>query len=256
MSDILTEKTVVVTGAANGLGRAIAVAAAGHGAKVVVVADLDETPRDDDNKVSTAVATLGAQSRFVRTDVTSRSENDALIEAAEEFGGVDVMVANAGIVVPTDGVDIPEEDWRRLMSVNLDGALFGAQAASRSMRAHGKSGSIVLIASMMGTLSNALSVAYSSSKGGVNMMTKALADALGPDGIRVNAVAPGPIDTPMLRTSEEFFAANEAVRMRMPLRRYGRPSEIGDAVAFFGSDLSSFVTGTTLLVDGGTTSKV
>lgn len=256
MTDILKGKTVVVTGAANGLGRAIALAAARHGAKAVVAADLDEAPRDEATTVSYEVSALGAHARFVRTDVSSRSDNDALIKAAEEFGGVDVMVANAGIVLRTDGVDVPEDDWHRLMSINLDGPLFGAQAAARSMKAHDKSGSIILMASMMGSVSNSLSVAYSSSKGGVVLMTKALADALGPDGIRVNAVAPGPIDTPMLRSSEEFFAANEALRGRMPLRRYGQPSEIGDATAFLGSDLSSFITGHTLLVDGGTTAVV
>jgi NAD(P)-dependent dehydrogenase (short-subunit alcohol dehydrogenase family) len=174
-----------------------------------------------------------------------------LLTAADEFGGVDVFVANAGITLRTDGADVPEEDYRRLMSVNLDGVLFGAQAAARQMKARGKAGSIVLMASMGGIAGAGITVAYSTSKGGVVLMAKSLADALGPDGIRVNAVAPGTIDTVLLRTSPGIAEAAEGFRQRTPLRRLGQPSEIGDAVAYLGSDLSSYVTGHVLVVDGG-----
>ncbi len=119
-----------------------------------------------------------------------------------------------------------------------------------------KAGSIVLMASMGGLSGAGITVAYSTSKGGVVLMTKALADALGPDGIRVNAVAPGTVDTHLLRTSPGIAEAAEGFRQRTPLRRLGRPEEIGDAVAWLGSDLSSYVTGIALLVDGGLLSVI
>jgi NAD(P)-dependent dehydrogenase (short-subunit alcohol dehydrogenase family) len=178
------------------------------------------------------------------------------VEAAREFGGVDVMVLNAGISLRSDGFDVAEDDYRRLMSINLDGPLFGAQAAARQMKALGKAGSIVLMGSMGGLAGAGITVAYSTSKGGVTLMAKALADALGPDGIRVNAVAPGTIDTELLRSTPPIAAAAEGFRQRTPLRRLGQPSEVGDAVAFLGSDLSSYITGIALQVDGGLLSVI
>lgn len=251
MSDILKNKVVVVTGASSGIGRAIAIRAAEHGAKAVVVADIAEAPREGGRPTVEEIEAIGSAARFMKTDVSKRADNDALIEAAAEFGGVDVMVANAGITLRTDGADVPEDDYRRLLSINLDGPLFGAQAAARQMKANGKGGSIVLMASMGGISGAGITVAYSTSKGGVVLMAKSLADALGPDGIRVNAVAPGIIDTELLRTSPGIAEASEGFRKRTPLRRLGQPSEVGDAVAYLGSDLSSYVSGIALLVDGG-----
>lgn len=251
MSDILKNKVVVVTGASSGIGRAIAIRAAEHGAKAVVVSDITEMPREGGNPTVAEIEAMGAVARFVKADVSRRGDNDVLVEAANEFGGVDVMVANAGITLRSDGADVAEEDYHRLMSINLDGPLFGAQAAAKQMKANGKAGSIILMASMGGISGAGMTVAYSTSKGGVVLMTKALADALGPDGIRVNAVAPGTIDTVLLRTSPGIAEASEGFRKRTPLRRLGKPSEIGDAVAYLGSDLSSYVSGIALLVDGG-----
>jgi len=251
MSDILKNKVVIVTGASSGIGRAIAIRAAEHGAKAVIVADITEAPREGGRPTVEEIQAIGSAARFVKTDVSKRSDNDALIEAATEFGGVDVMVANAGITLRSDGADVPEDDYHRLMSINLDGPLFGAQAAARQMKTNGKGGSIVLMASMGGISGAGITVAYSTSKGGVVLMAKALADALGPDGIRVNAVAPGTIDTELLRTSPGIAEALEGFRKRTPLRRLGQPSEVGDAVAYLGSDLSSYVSGIALLVDGG-----
>lgn len=251
MSDILKGKVVVVTGASSGIGRAIALKAAEHSAKAVIVSDVVEIPREGGEPTVVEIEKLGVSGLFVKTDVSQPLENEALVEAAEVYGGVDVMVANAGITLKADGADVAESDYRRLMSVNLDGVLFGAQASARQMKARGKGGSIVLMASMGGIRGAGFTVAYSTSKGGVVLMAKALADALGPDGIRVNAIAPGAIDTALLRTSPGIAEASEGFRKRTPLRRLGKPSEIGDAVAFLGSDMSSFITGTALFVDGG-----
>ena len=256
MSNLLNNKVVIVTGAASGIGRAIAISAAQHGARAVIVSDIAESPREGGTNTTTEIEALGVTARFIKADVSSRAEVDALVDAATEFGGVDVMVANAGITLREDGADVAEDQYRRLMSINLDGVLFSAQAAGRQMKANRKEGSIVLMASMGGIAGAGMTVAYSTSKGGVVLMAKALADALGPDGIRVNAVAPGTIDTHLLRTSPGIAEATEGFRQRTPLRRLGKPSEIGDAVVWLGSDMSSYVTGISLLVDGGLLSVI
>lgn len=256
MSNLLKDKVVIVTGAASGIGRSIAISAARHGARAVLVSDIAELPREGGTPTTDEIEALGVTARFVKTDVSKKSDVDALVAVAEEFGGVDVMVANAGITARDDGADVSEESYRRLMAVNLDGTLFSAQAAARQMKAKGKEGSIVLMASMGGIVGAGMTVAYSTSKGGVVLMAKSLADALGPDGIRVNAVAPGTIDTHLLRTSPGIAEAAEGFRQRTPLRRLGKPSEIGDAVVWLGSDMSSYVTGIALVVDGGLLSVI
>jgi L-rhamnose 1-dehydrogenase len=251
MSELLSGKVVVVTGAASGIGRAIAIGAAQHGAKAVIVSDVVEAPREGGPNTTSEIEALGVATRFVRTNVSKRDEVEALVAVAEEFGGVDVMVCNAGITLRSDGADVAEDDYRRLMSVNLDGVLFCAQAAARQMQALSKPGSMVLMASMGGIAGAGMTVAYSTSKGGVVLMAKAMADALGPSGIRVNSVCPGTIDTALLRNTPGVAEASEGFRQRTPLRRLGKPSEIADAVVWLGSDMSSYVTGIALLVDGG-----
>jgi L-rhamnose 1-dehydrogenase len=256
MSELLAGKVVVVTGASSGLGRATAIAAARHGAKAVLVGDLMDSPREGGESTVAAVEALGGTALFVRTDVSQRAEVDVLVDAALEFGGIDVMVANAGVTALSDRDDVTEADFDRLVSVNLKGVLFSAQAAAAQMRAQDKQGSIVLTASMGGVRGSALTVGYSTTKGGVVLLAKSLADALGPDGIRVNAICPGVIDTHLLRTTPGVAEAVEGFRQRTPLRRLGRPSEVGDAIIWLGSDLSSFVTGVSLLVDGGLLSVI
>jgi L-rhamnose 1-dehydrogenase len=255
-SDILRGKVVVVTGAASGLGRATSIAAARHGARAVIVSDITRVPREGGPATTDEVEALGTAARFVRADVSDRAQVESLVAAADEFGGVDLMVANAGITLASDGFDVAEADFSRLMSVNLNGVLFSAQAAAGQMRARNAAGSIVLMASMGGIAGAAMTVAYSTSKGGVVLMAKALADALGPHGIRVNSVSPGAIDTQLLRATPGVAEAAEGFRQRTPLRRFGQPSEIGDAIAWLGSDLSSYVTGISLIVDGGLLSVI
>jgi NAD(P)-dependent dehydrogenase (short-subunit alcohol dehydrogenase family) len=209
MGALLKGKVVVVTGAASGIGRTIAIRAAEHGAKAVIAADIRETPREGGDLTTAVIAALGVPARFIATDVSEQAQVEQLIKAAEEFDGVDVMVCNAGITLRHDGADVGKDDFHRLMSVNVDGVLFGAQAAACQMRRLGKNGSIVLMGGIVGA---GITVAYSTSKGAVTLMTKALADALGPDGIRVNAVAPGTIDTALLRETPDIGAAAEGFR--------------------------------------------
>src|SRR6266849_1204509 len=135
MTDILNGKVVVVTGAASGIGRAIAIGAARHGAKAVVVADITETPREGGKETTDEISSGGVPTRFCRTDVTQRADVDALVQAAADSGGVDVMVCNAGITLRSDDAFVAEDDYHRLMAVNLDGVLFGAQSAARQMKA-------------------------------------------------------------------------------------------------------------------------
>jgi NAD(P)-dependent dehydrogenase (short-subunit alcohol dehydrogenase family) len=256
VSDILSSKVVIVTGASSGLGRATAIAAGRHGAAAVIVGDITDQPNDSDRTTEAELAAMGVAAQFVPVDVTRRADVDILVASSEAYGGVDVMVANAGITLDVDNALVSEPEFERLMNVNVKGVLFSAQAAATQMKSRGKPGSIVLMGSMGGIAGSGMTVAYSTSKGGVVMLAKALCDALGPDGIRVNAVCPGMIDTRLLRETPGVAAAVEGFLPRTPLRRVGQPSEIGDVIAWLGSNLSSYVTGISLLVDGGLLSVI
>jgi L-rhamnose 1-dehydrogenase len=249
---MLKNKTIVVTGGASGIGRGIALAAAKHGAKAVVIGDISPEPKEGGATTVDLVRTAGADSRFVRTDVRDRAHVDTLIAAANVFGGADCVVCNAGIAHPGDGPDIASDAFDALIAINLKGVLNTAQAAATAMTTAGTGGSIVLISSIGGLRGVAVNLGYGATKGGVNMLATALADAHGPAGIRVNAICPGLIDTTLAQSSPpEAARAIDAMVSRMPLRRLGRPEEIGDAVAWLASDHASFITGAVLPVDGG-----
>ncbi|MCC8457302.1 glucose 1-dehydrogenase [Photorhabdus aegyptia] len=253
MDRMLEGKVVIVTGGASGIGAGIALAAARHGAATVIIGDITDQPREGGVPVLQRLHSLGTKAIFHRCNVTSRSEMDTLVDVATPFGGVDLMACNAGIALATDGPQISADDFHKLLTVNLDGVLFGAQAAAEQMIKLGKHGSIVATSSMGSIRTGQLTTAYSTSKAGVNMMVAALADAFGPSGIRVNAVCPGLINTALPLSSPEVAKMFDGLRERMPLRRLGEPEEIGNAVVWLGSDLASFVTGVSLLVDGGQT---
>jgi L-rhamnose 1-dehydrogenase len=247
---LLTGKVVAVTGAASGIGLAIALAAAKAGARAVVASDIVEQPREGGANVVERVTEAGAGCRFVMADVSRKVEVEAFVAAAEEFGGLDVMVCNAGIALTENFLDLTEADYRRILSVNLDGAFFTAQAAGRQMVARRRGGSIVMISSMGGLRGSAITPIYSTTKGGVRLMTASMADALGPYGVRVNAVCPGVIDTQLVRAADAADAIM-GMKGRTPLRRIGRPEEVAAAVVWLASDRASFVTGAALPVDGG-----
>ncbi|TDB47767.1 3-ketoacyl-ACP reductase [Photorhabdus khanii subsp. guanajuatensis] len=253
MNRMLEGKVVIVTGGASGIGAGIALAAARHGAAVVIIGDITDQPREGGTPVVQRLRSMNVEVIFHQCDVTSRSDMDSLVDVSTPFGGVDLMACNAGIALSTDGPQISPDDFHKLLNVNLDGVLFGAQAAAEQMMKLGKRGSIVATSSMGSIRTGQLTTAYSTSKAGVNMMVAALADAFGPAGIRVNAVCPGLINTALSLSSPKAAKMFDALCKRMPLRRLGEPEEVGNAVVWLGSDLASFVTGVSLLVDGGQT---
>jgi len=171
---ILAGKVVVVTGGASGIGRSIAIRAAQLGARAVVIGDLTEVPKEGGETTAAIAEQHGASARYLQCDVRSNDDLTALIEAAEDFGGVDVMVCNAGVALPSDGPEITDSDFDKLVSINLHGSLKSAQKAGAAMKARATGGSIVVISSMGGLRGAAFNLGYTMTKGGGNMMTASL----------------------------------------------------------------------------------
>jgi NAD(P)-dependent dehydrogenase (short-subunit alcohol dehydrogenase family) len=252
MAGLLQDEVAVVTGGASGNGRAIAMALAREGAHVVV-ADLQAEPREGGTPTHELVtAETDSKAKFVRCDVTTVADVEAAVEEADEFGGVDVMVNNAGIFRAEEFLEVTEEEYDRLMDVNVKGVFFGAQAAAKKMREK-SGGSIVNISSVAGLRGSGPYVTYNTSKGAVKLMTYALASKLGPEGIRVNAVHPGLIETTMTTEDVPIFGTDQedAFVETIPSRRSGTPEDVANAVLFLASDLADYVNGESLVVDGG-----
>ncbi|WP_426500877.1 3-oxoacyl-ACP reductase [Streptomyces sp. D54] len=242
----LVGRTAVVTGAGSGIGLATARRLAAEGAHVVC-ADVDE-----ERGKAVADETAGL---FVRTDVTDAEQVDALFKAAfDTYGSVDIAFNNAGISPPDDDsiLDTGLEAWRRVQETNLTSVFLCCKAAIPYMRDQGR-GSIINTASFVARMGAATSqISYTASKGGVLAMSRELGVQFARDGIRVNALCPGPVNTPLL---QELFAKDpeRAARrlVHIPVGRFAEPTEIAAAVAFLASDDSSFVNATDFLVDGG-----
>jgi NAD(P)-dependent dehydrogenase (short-subunit alcohol dehydrogenase family) len=248
MTGMAEGAVVIVTGGASGMGKAICQRFAEEGAKAVIVADMMSTPREGGHTALELIAAHGAAARFVKTDVSRVKDVEAAVAAADEFGGVTVLVASAGILKIHDFLDVAEEDYDRIMAVNAKGVFFSAQIAARSMVTGGREGSIILMSSTGGVRGSRFGVPYCASKGAVKLMTYAMADALGPKGIRVNAIHPGFMDTAM-------NAGNtlEGFGMSTPLARAGNSVEAANVAVFLASPLASYVTAASYLVDGGIT---
>nr|WP_310522168.1 glucose 1-dehydrogenase [Polymorphobacter sp.] len=246
-------KVALVTGAAMGLGAETARRLAAEGAAVML------TDRDAAGEaVALSIVAAGGRARFLRHDVTVESEWVAAVETAvERFGKLDVLVNNAGVAGgQLDLMTHTLEDWRRILSINLDGVFLGMRHCGPVMAAGG-GGSIINLSSILGKVGLPNAAAYCASKGGVLMLTKAAALEWAPLGIRVNSVHPGFIDTPMvagaLMAAENGNEMRDALIAAHAMGRFGVPREIADAVLFLASDEASFMTGGEMVVDGGYT---
>lgn len=245
-------KVAIVTGTGSGIGQASALALAAAGARVV----LTELPGRTDAAEATARTAkedYGAETLVLPLDVTQMAQIDGLVRGAiERFGQIDILINNAGVNIPKLAVDVTEEDWDLVLDINLKGLFFTTQAVGREMIARG-SGKIVSIASQMGVVGYWKRAAYCSSKAGVVNLTRVLAFEWAQHGIRVNAIGPTFVETPLTRPMFEDQAFRDDVLGRIPLGQLAKPEDIACAVVYLASPASDMVTGQTLLVDGGWT---
>ncbi|MDA3802608.1 MAG: SDR family NAD(P)-dependent oxidoreductase [Patescibacteria group bacterium] len=238
----LKDKVAIVTGASSGLGRAIAKMYIKEGAKVVF-SDINEYE---------GIESLGEQAFFMKADVSKSEEVKALIdETINRFGKLDIIVNNAGIGTTGNIHELSDENWQKVIDINLNGVFYGLRGAAAYMKEKGVKGSIINMASILGEVGFRGAGAYSASKGGVNQLTKTSALELAPDGIRVNSIAPGFILTEMTKGIDADPKAGEFVRGSIPLGHMGEPDDIAYAAVYLASDESKFVTGSILYVDGG-----
>ena len=246
----LKGKVAIITGARRGMGRMHALALAKAGAKVVV-ADIS---LEDCQKVVKEIEKNKGEALAVKCDVAKKEEVDEMVKkAVEKFGKVDILVNNAGICQFKPFLDLTEEEWDRTLNINLKGYFLCAQAAAKEMVKQ-KSGVIINIASVaMGQVGVGIPniVHYCASKGGVVGMTEALAVELAPYNIRVNAISPGMIETPMIDPIKKDPKVAEAMLDRVPMKRVGKSEEVSNLVLFLASDKSSYMTGSTVVIDGG-----
>jgi len=246
----LTGQVAIVTGARRGMGKSHALKLAKAGAKVVV----SDISLEDCQKVADEIKKEKGEAMAVKCDVTKKEEVDEMIKKTiEKWGEIDILVNNAGICDFKPFLEMKEEDWDRTIDINLKGYFLVAQACAKEMVKR-KSGVIINIASVaMGQTGIGFPALthYCASKGGIVAMTEAMALELAPYNIRVNAISPGAIETPMIDPLKTDKKTMEGLLTRIPMRRVGKPEEVSNLVLFLASEASSYMTGTDVVIDGG-----
>jgi glucose 1-dehydrogenase len=245
----LQNKVAIVTGAATGIGRAIAVRFALEGAAVVV--DYIGTP-DTPNETEQAITSAGGKTIAVAADVSKPDQVQNLIESTlKAFGRIDIVVNNAGIEKKFAFVDFPLESLEKILAVNLVGPFLVSQAAARQMIQQGQGGRIINISSIHEDLPMPGNAAYCASKGGLRMLTRTISVELAKDNITVNNIGPGAVYTPIDADIQADPAIEKALMAEIPLNRWGKPEEIAGLAVYLASDEASYVTGSTFFIDGG-----
>jgi 3-oxoacyl-[acyl-carrier protein] reductase len=241
----LENKVAIITGAGSGIGRESALLFAKEGAKVVV-ADVNEKGGEE---TAAQIKTNGGESFFFKLDVTNREQSKNMVKTTmEKYGRIDILINNAGITQDALVAKMTEEQWDRVIDINLTGVFNCTQAVVEVMMTQGK-GAIVNTSSIVGVNGNVGQVNYAATKAGLIGMTKTLAKELGRKGIRVNAVAPGFISTPMTAAVPDKIL--EQMKEKTPLKRLGEPKDLANAYLYLASEEANFINGAVLAVDGG-----
>ena len=248
----LDGKVALISGGARGQGATEARMLAMEGASVVFGDILDDAGK----QVEAQIRELGGEATYVHLDVTSEADWQSAVDTAvSAYGKLNVLVNNAGILIRKTLEETTGEDWDRIMSINAKGVFLGTRAAIPAMREAG-GGSIVNISSTAGLVSSPSgSASYTATKGAVRLLTKSTAIQYAREGIRCNSVHPGPIETDMIQDSLNDPAQMELRMQRLPMGRVGKPEDVAYGVIYLASDESSFVTGSELVIDGGTTAQ-
>ncbi|SDK27728.1 glucose 1-dehydrogenase [Sediminibacillus albus] len=247
----LSGKTAIVTGSSKGIGQGIAIRFGKENMNVIV--DYHSDPEGAEKTVN-MIKELGGDALAVEADISREEGMRQLIDAAiQRYGTIDVMVNNAGFSSGCPSHELSLNDWRRVLEVNLTGAFLGSREAIKYMLDHDVRGSVINISSVHQQIPKVHNVHYSTTKGGLKMMTETLALEYAGRGIRINAIAPGTIETPANPAEEKEGREKDATLGKIPMNKIGKPDQIAAAAAWLVSNEAEYVTGTTLFVDGGMT---
>ncbi|HEY0322193.1 MAG TPA: glucose 1-dehydrogenase [Pyrinomonadaceae bacterium] len=251
----LQDKVALVTGASSGIGKAIATRFAAEGAHVVV--NYRPGGQADTDAAQSVVTSFGTTSIAVAADVSRREDVERMMQQIlAEFGRIDIAVNNAGIEIKKPFLEVEDEEWNKVIAVNLFGSYLVSQVAARQMVKQGEGGKLIFISSVHEDIPFPEYTSYCASKGGVRMMMRNLAMELAPYKINVNNIAPGAIATPINQAVLDDPTASKNAVSEIPWGRFGRPEEVAAVAVFLASDEAEYVTGSTYYVDGGLTQQV
>ena len=251
----LRDKVALVTGAGSGIGEAIAIRFAAEGAKVVV--NYHAGGKHNGADVADKIVRTGGKAIAIAAEVNERPDVEKMVrETVEKFGGLDIVVNNAGIEINRPFLEVPDEEWNKVLSVNLYGAFLVTQIGARQMVSQGRGGKLVFISSVHEDIPFPGYTSYCASKGAIRMMMRNLAMELAPNKINVNDIAPGAIATPINQKVLDDPEAMKNAISEIPWGRFGKPEEVASVAVFLASDEADYVTGSTYYVDGGLTQHV